>query len=67
MSRQSTTLAGAEPICSHEQIAAQLGVSRERARQIEASALQKARAILQQRGITPAMFLDQWHRSARTD
>jgi len=67
MSRQSTTLAGAQTICSHEQIAAQLGVTRERARQIEVSALRKARIILDQRGIKPAMFLDQWRRAARTD
>jgi DNA-directed RNA polymerase sigma subunit (sigma70/sigma32) len=64
MSRQSTTLAGAQTICSHEHIAAQRGVTRERARQIEVSVLRKARIILNQRGIEPAMFLDVWRKSA---
>jgi DNA-directed RNA polymerase sigma subunit (sigma70/sigma32) len=67
MRNQTAGLPGMEPACTLEEASLQLGVTRERVRQIEASALQKARAILQQRGITPAMFLDQWHRSARTD
>ena len=67
MSRQPTSLAGMEPICSHEQIGLQLGVTRERARQIEASALRKARLILAKRGISAEMFLDQWHRSAHPE
>ena len=65
MSRQATSLAGVEPVYSHEQIGVQLGITRERVRQIEVAALRKARAVLVRRGVNPAMFFDEWHRSAR--
>ena len=65
MSRQSTSLAGVQPACSHEEVGRALGVSRERVRQIEVAALRKARAVLVRRGVNPAMFFDEWHRSAR--
>lgn len=39
-------------------MAAELGVSRERVRQIEREALAKARALLEMRGLTVEHFLD---------
>jgi DNA-directed RNA polymerase sigma subunit (sigma70/sigma32) len=67
MSKKSAVLAGVEPVYSLPEIADQLGLTRERVRQIEVSALKKARLILERRGIEPAMFLDEWHRSTRAD
>ena len=41
-----------EPAMTLDQVAAELGVSRERVRQIENKALKKLRAALDERGIT---------------
>lgn len=40
-----------------EDVAAELGLSRERVRQIENAALEKARTLLAERGLTLAHFL----------
>lgn len=46
------------PAATLEEVAAVLGVSRERVRQIEAQALAKVRAALAARGVTADAFLD---------
>ena len=47
-----------------EEVAAVLGVSRQRVQQLEAQALQKARRVLERRGIQPEHFLDLWRAEA---
>jgi DNA-directed RNA polymerase sigma subunit (sigma70/sigma32) len=46
------------PETTHDEVAAMLGVSRQRAQQIEQTALAKARAVLERRGLTAADLFD---------
>lgn len=56
--RLPMNLGDLEPVCTLGEIAAELGVTRERARQIEARALYKLRVALAMRGYTVADFFD---------
>ena len=67
MSKKSAVLAGVEPVYSLLEIADQLGLTRERVRQIEASALRKARLILDRRGVRAEHFIEVWRQPTRTD
>jgi DNA-directed RNA polymerase sigma subunit (sigma70/sigma32) len=66
--KQTAGLPGLEPACTLAEIAKILGVTTERARQLEVSGLAKARKILEAKGITAEMFLEIFRQpAARAD